>query len=96
MVSAKPISRLSRCPLTDARSAFIVTRFTRIDTPIAGLALLQRHPMADERGYLERLLCREELAMFLGQRPIVQINHTYTARAGPCAACISRIRRTLR
>jgi dTDP-4-dehydrorhamnose 3,5-epimerase len=38
--------------------------------------------MADERGYLERLLCREELAMLLGQRPIVQINHTYTARAG--------------
>lgn len=82
MVSAKPISRLSRCTLTNARSAFIVTRFTRIDTPIAGLALLQRHPMADERGYLERLLCREELAVLLGQRPIVQINHTYTARAG--------------
>ncbi|MDD2768285.1 MAG: dTDP-4-dehydrorhamnose 3,5-epimerase family protein [Methylococcus sp.] len=60
----------------------MMTRFTRLDTPLAGLALIQRHPIGDHRGYLERLFCSEELEELLQGRSIVQINHTYTAKAG--------------
>lgn len=59
-----------------------MTRFTCIETPISGLTLIQRHPIGDQRGYLERLFCREGLAELLQDRPIVQINHSYTATAG--------------
>jgi dTDP-4-dehydrorhamnose 3,5-epimerase len=58
------------------------TRFTASQTPLADLTLLQRHPIGDERGYLERLFCRDELGDLLGTRRIEQMNHTLTARAG--------------
>lgn len=58
-----------------------MSRFTSIATPLSGLMLLQRHPIGDARGYLERMFCREALAPWLGERAIVQINHTLTARA---------------
>jgi dTDP-4-dehydrorhamnose 3,5-epimerase len=57
-------------------------RFTASPTPLAGLTLLQRHPIGDERGYLERLFCRDELGDLIGERRIEQMNHTLTARAG--------------
>lgn len=57
-------------------------RFTFAPTPIAGLSLIQRHPIGDERGYLERLFCRDELKAIISDRDIVQINHTITAKAG--------------
>lgn len=57
-------------------------RITLTDTPLAGLKLLTRHPISDERGYLERLFCRMELADLLEGRSIEQINHTLTAKAG--------------
>ncbi|UZR28718.1 dTDP-4-dehydrorhamnose 3,5-epimerase family protein [Methylococcus mesophilus] len=60
----------------------MMTRFARLDTPLAGLALIQRQPIGDHRGYLERLFCRDELDELLQGRSIVQINHTYTAKAG--------------
>jgi dTDP-4-dehydrorhamnose 3,5-epimerase len=44
--------------------------------------LIERHPVGDERGYLERLFCEDELAPLLEGRRIVQINRTYTAKAG--------------
>ena len=59
-----------------------MSRFTLIETPLSGLTLLQRHPIGDQRGYLERLFCREELAAIIGGRAIIQINHTLTARSG--------------
>jgi dTDP-4-dehydrorhamnose 3,5-epimerase len=59
-----------------------MARFTHIDTPIAGLVLLQRHPIGDQRGYLERVFCRDELKAIIGDRDIIQINHTLTAKAG--------------
>ncbi|EGV20698.1 dTDP-4-dehydrorhamnose 3,5-epimerase family protein [Thiocapsa marina] len=59
-----------------------MSRFTLIETPLSGLTLLQRHPIGDQRGYLERLFCREELAAIIGEREIIQINHTLTATAG--------------
>jgi dTDP-4-dehydrorhamnose 3,5-epimerase len=59
-----------------------MSRFTCIETPISRVTLLQRHPIGDQRGYLERLFCRQELAAIIGERPIIQINHTLTAKAG--------------
>lgn len=59
-----------------------MSRFEILDTPIAGLLVLQRRPLGDQRGYLERLFCSEELAHFLAGKGIVQINHTLTARRG--------------
>jgi len=57
-------------------------RFTTDPTPLAGLSLIQRHPIGDERGYLERLFCTQDLQAIIGQRSILQINHTLTAKAG--------------
>lgn len=57
-------------------------RFDIAKTSLADLALLQRRPIGDERGYLERLFCVEELAPVFGQRGIEQINRTVTATRG--------------
>jgi dTDP-4-dehydrorhamnose 3,5-epimerase len=59
-----------------------MAHLTHIDTPIEGLTLIERHPIADQRGYFERLFCEEELAPLLKERRIAQINRSYTARAG--------------
>lgn len=44
--------------------------------------VLQRRPLVDPRGYLERMFCAQELKTLIGDRSIVQINHTLTAKAG--------------
>lgn len=59
-----------------------MSRFNIHPTPIAGLSVIQRHPIGDERGYLERLFCTEDLRTILGNRQILQINHTLTAKSG--------------
>lgn len=59
-----------------------LSRFTNIQTSLPGLVLLRRHPIGDARGYLERIVCLDELAPLLGQRSIVQVNHTLTAKVG--------------
>lgn len=59
-----------------------MSRFSTHSTPIVDLTLLQRHPIGDDRGYLERLFCQSDLQDILGSRDIVQINHTLTTRAG--------------
>ncbi len=58
------------------------TRFDILDTPLSGLRVLQRKPIGDSRGYLERLFCREELQTLAPDKPIAQINHTLTASRG--------------
>ena len=58
------------------------TRFDIVDTPLYGLHIIQRKPFGDRRGYLERLFCSEEFKAFSPGKPIVQINHTLTARSG--------------
>lgn len=58
------------------------TRFDVLDTPISGLRVLQRKPIGDSRGYLERLFCDEELRALVSGKPIAQINHTMTASRG--------------
>lgn len=57
-------------------------RFDLIDTPLAGVVLLQRKLLGDSRGYLERLYCMDELQSLLAGRSIVQVNHTLTAAKG--------------
>ena len=53
-----------------------------IDTALAGLNLVQRRPIVDARGYLERMYCATELASLTGGRAIAQVNHTLTSRRG--------------
>lgn len=59
-----------------------MNHFSPIETPLRGLTLLQRHPIGDQRGYLERVFCRDALATVLDGRAIAQINHTLTAKSG--------------
>ncbi len=51
-------------------------------TPLAGLFVVQRQPLADARGSLARVFCQEELAGAGWTRPIAQINHTVTLARG--------------
>lgn len=51
-------------------------------TPLAGVFLAESSAMADHRGALTRLYCEQELALALGARRIVQINHTSTHAVG--------------
>ncbi len=58
------------------------TRFDILDTPLSGLRILQRKPIGDSRGYLERLFSAEELQALVPGKGIAQINHTLTANRG--------------
>ena len=60
----------------------MTTRFEIIPTPIADLRVLQRKPLGDNRGYLERMFCTDELDAILAGRHIVQVNQTLTANRG--------------
>ena len=59
-----------------------MSRFVIDKTPIDGLQLVHRQLIGDGRGYLERMFCRDDLEPIIGQRSIVQINHSLTAKAG--------------
>ncbi|MEI7908778.1 MAG: dTDP-4-dehydrorhamnose 3,5-epimerase [Verrucomicrobiota bacterium] len=58
------------------------SRFDLCATPLAGLTLIQRLPIGDARGFLERLYCADELAAIAPGKPIAQINHTLTVKQG--------------
>ena len=60
----------------------ISSRFDIFDTTLEGLKLIQRKPIGDSRGYLERLYCTEELRALIPRKGIVQINHTLTVKRG--------------
>ena len=57
-------------------------RFQVSDTPLNGLSVVERLPIGDQRGYLERMYCSENLREAGLQVPIAQINHTFTKIAG--------------
>jgi len=58
-------------------------RFEIFETPVRGLIVLQRKPVGDNRGFLERMFCAEELQSIVpATRNIVQINRTLTCRLG--------------
>lgn len=51
-------------------------------TPLAGLNIAETLPFKDQRGMFERLFCAQELSSCLGERRIVQINHSRTVEVG--------------
>ena len=59
-----------------------MNRFTVTELPLPGLKCVERQRLGDARGFLSRLFCAEELAAAGWNRPLAQINHTYTARRG--------------
>ena len=59
-----------------------MSRFENHPTPLEGLRVIQRQAICDNRGFLSRLFCSEELASAGWTWPIRQINHTATAIRG--------------
>lgn len=59
------------------------SRFTIVPSRLAGLHVIERHPLHDSRGYLERMFCEQDLQeVFDVGRRIVQINRTLTRLPG--------------
>lgn len=59
-----------------------MARFEFIPTPLAGLMLVQRTAIEDQRGFLSRFFCAEEFGAAGLDKPIVQINQTLTRNRG--------------
>lgn len=59
-----------------------MTRFNFMQTSLPGLVLVQRKPIADERGFFSRFFCAEEFSRFGFVKPIAQINHSLTCLKG--------------
>ena len=57
-------------------------RFEVIDLALPGLKKIQRLRLGDDRGFLSRLFCAEELGSAGWPGPIAQVNHTRTELAG--------------
>jgi len=57
-------------------------RFEFLPTPLAGLRLIRRLPIRDERGWLERMYCAEEFAALMSGQAVAQINRTLTVQKG--------------
>lgn len=51
-------------------------------TPLPGVMVVTSSPHIDSRGSFARLFCERELAGVLGERRIVQINHSRTSTVG--------------
>ena len=59
-----------------------MSRFIFENTNLEGLKIIKRKPISDERGYLERIFCINELKPVIGERKILEINHTLTVKKG--------------
>lgn len=59
-----------------------MSRFAFLDTPIAGLKIVERQQLGDGRGFLARIFCAEEFAAAGWQKSIAQINQTLTQKQG--------------
>lgn len=59
-----------------------MSRFIVNDLPLTGLKRIERQPLRDNRGFLTRLFCAEDLRIAGWANPIAQINHTMTAQKG--------------
>lgn len=57
-------------------------RFTAHATPLQGLSVISRKTLSDDRGFLSRLFCEEDLAAFGWQGHIAQLNETGTLYKG--------------
>lgn len=59
-----------------------MNRLSILDTPFAGLRLVERNRLSDARGFFCRLFCAEELKAAGWNQPVAQINHTLTRTEG--------------
>jgi dTDP-4-dehydrorhamnose 3,5-epimerase len=59
-----------------------VSRFEIASTPLSGVMQIRRQRLRDDRGYLARVFCAEELSAVGWNMPIAQINLTKTNLAG--------------
>lgn len=59
-----------------------MSRFDIQNTRIQGVKLITRNPVGDNRGWLERVFCSEELSAAGWVKPIAQINRTSTTKHG--------------
>ena len=59
-----------------------MSRFSIADTPLVGLKRVQRNRLQDERGFLSRVFCADELHAAGWYGPVAQINHTCTRQPG--------------
>src|SRR3989338_3999634 len=57
-------------------------RFDIQQTPLDGVVSLRRKRMGDERGWLERLFCADELRDAGWRWPVAQLNRTLTVKMG--------------
>ena len=56
--------------------------FEFVPTQIRGVGVIARRRIGDSRGYFERMFCTEDLAAIGWTRPVLQVNHTFTAQMG--------------
>lgn len=59
-----------------------MSTFSILQTPLHGVALVERVRREDQRGFFSRLFCDGELRSAGFDAPIAQINHTLTLRRG--------------
>jgi len=59
-----------------------VSRFGIQSTALSGLSVIERTTVGDERGFLSRMFCAEELRAAGWKWPVSQINHALTKVAG--------------
>jgi dTDP-4-dehydrorhamnose 3,5-epimerase len=59
-----------------------MSRFNFESTSLSGLMAVTRQRVGDQRGFLSRMFCSEELQAAGWSMPIVQINHTMTHQLG--------------
>lgn len=52
------------------------------ELPLMGLKLVESQPFGDHRGRFARLFCADELKAAGVEKPIAQINHSFTAEKG--------------
>ena len=53
-----------------------------LSTPISDLMVAETSPVTDARGAFSRLYCENELAPLIGNRRIIQVNHSRSAKVG--------------
>lgn len=59
-----------------------MSRFGIGETGLSQVRVVTRQTLGDDRGWLSRLFCAEELAAAGWHKPVAQIAQTFTARAG--------------
>ena len=59
-----------------------MSRFDFIKTPLSGLKVVQRKAIEDHRGFFSRFYCAEEFSQAGVNKPIAQINQSFTCKIG--------------